>query len=570
MRGQSKAPPARPTPPVPPRATPPEPATAPDIVVPPFGVSVRPAIAPRVIMSPSALMDIEMQADALAMQMQSQMQSGAWSESLRSSLESSVMASTRDALRSSAFAVDIAKQSAEAAMAGVASAVDGLAWDVIPRIAPSLSVSGFGGRSFRTEAPPAWQSSDPADSLYREARKALSSDAYRRAADLFKRIRDQYPKSTYTPDAPYWEAFALQRLGTQTDLNKALEALEMQQEKFPRAATRGDASALRTRIEGQLARNGDQTAVESLIRRTQNATSDGCPRAQDDERVDALNAVARIDAEKALPILKKVLARREPCTQQLRRTAVWLIASQKQPEAAGILLNVAKTDPDKDVREQAVFWMANVPTEEATTMLIDLAKKSDDLDMQKRALYALSRSKSPRAATTLREIALDANADVDLRGTAMSWYMNGPGRTADDPMNFLKEMYGKADSRELKTSVLESIGRRKTDDARAFLVEVAQNPKESMEVRRSAIWSLRSSGATSAQLAQIYDRGGDVEVRKQVIGVLGGLRDNAGVDKLLDIARNEKNVDLRKQALTYLSRSKDPRALQLFQEIIDR
>lgn len=48
------------------------------------------------------------------------------------------------------------------------------------------------------------------------------------------------------------------------------------------------------------------------------------------------------------------------------------------------------------------------------------------------------------------------------------------------------------------------------------------------------------------------------------------IKDNGGVDKLIDIVRNEKNVELRKQALNSLSRSKDPRVIALYAEIIDR
>ncbi len=424
--------------------------------------------------------------------------------------------------------------------------------------------------SYRSAAPSAWAADDPADSLYREARKALSSDAYRRAADLFRRIRDTYPKSTYTPDAPYWEAFALHRLGGDADLRRALEALEMQQEKFPKASTRGDATSLRTRVEGMLARNGDATAIALLAARASNATRDGCPRAQDDERIDALNAVAQMDPEAALPILKRVIARREPCTQQLRRTAVWLVASKRQAEAASILMTVAKSDPDKEVREQAVFWMANVPTEEATSMLIELAKKGDDLELRKRAVYSLSRSKSPRAASTLREIILDSNVDVELRSEALNSYMTGPGRTADDALSFLKDAYGRADDNRFRQRVLYTVAQRRNDESRAFLVDVAQNAKESLEIRRIAISSLSNAGITAQQVAQIYDRSPEVDLRKQVMATLMSLKDNAGLDKMLDIGRNEKNVELRKQALSLMSRSKDPRVMALFAEIIEK
>src|SRR5207249_10328290 len=55
---------------------------------------------------------------------------------------------------------------------------------------------------------------DVADSLYRAARQALNSNQYSRAAELFGSIRDRYPRSTYVPDAYYWQAFALYRPGS--------------------------------------------------------------------------------------------------------------------------------------------------------------------------------------------------------------------------------------------------------------------------------------------------------------------------------------------------------------------
>lgn len=522
----------------------------------------------------------------------------------------------REASRAARAGAEAARAGMEAARMSMNIDRDALRADVrssIASIAPMVEMSALAAvdgvvnltgltglsmsrsRGYRTEAPEAWAQADPADSLYREARKALSSDAYRKAADMFNQIWRRYPNSTYTPDAYYWQAFALQRLGGDQNIAEALATLETQAQKFPKAATRGDAAALRARMEGVLARRGDQAMASTLMGRAESATRDGCPRANDDERIDALNAVTQMDADKAMPILKKVLARREACTQQLRRTAVYLVASRKQPEAAEILMNVAKSDPDKEVREQAVFWMANVPTDEATGMLIDLARRGDDLDLRKRAVYALSRSKQPRAATTLREIALDGNSPMELRGDAMQWYMSGAGRSADENMSFLKDMYGKSDEQQLKMRVLSQIASRRTEESRDFLVALATNQRESMDARRTAVSMLSSVGFSSvrvttggqvssagagtnaasganivAQLTTIYDKSPDLEIRRQVLSSLGSMRDNAGIDKLIDVARNEKNLELRKAAVSMLTRTKDPRALALLQEIIDR
>ena len=148
--------------------------------------------------------------------------------------------------------------------------------------------------------------------------------------------------------------------------------------------------------------------------------------------------------------------------------------------------------------------------------------------------------------------------------------MSGPGRTAEDATSFLKEVYGRADELRFKQRVLQIISNRRTDESRAWLIDIAQNSKESMEIRRLAISSLYGSGVTGAQLGQIYDRGGDLEIRKHVIALLSSLKDNGGLDKLLEIGRSEKNPELRKTIIAYLGRSKDPRAVALILEIIEK
>lgn len=452
-------------------------------------------------------------------------------------------------------------------------------------------------RGYRTMAPEPWDAQDPADSLYRDARRALSSDAYQRAAELFRQIRQKYPRSSYAADAPYWEAFALQRLGGESNLRLAQDVLGLQQREYPRAATRGDAAALNARIEGMLGRRGDVFAAQALRGRAERAASDSCPAAEEDERVAALNAVAQMDAERAMPILQRVLARRELCTQQLRRTAVWLVARQKSPEAASLLMSAARTDPDREVREQAVFWLANVPTDEAVTMLVELARNGDDLDLRKRAVYALSRSRSEKALATLREVASDTKTPDELRMEAFGWYLRAAQPSTADRLPFLKTMYASASTDGMKQTVLRSVASVRGEEARAFLVGLALNERESFDVRRSAVLFLERLGGLAAvtrlpngrdsvpttsatrageftaivrALWQVYEKTEELELRRQVLSSLSRVGDNAGTDKLIEVARTEKNPELRRVAISALSRSKDPRAIELLQEIINK
>ena len=89
--------------------------------------------------------------------------------------------------------------------------------------------------------PAAWLQGDPADSVYRAARAALDRRDYRQAAELFAQLPSRFPRSGYAADAYYWRAFSLYRVGGTAQLHEALAALDTQRDRFPKAATKGDA-----------------------------------------------------------------------------------------------------------------------------------------------------------------------------------------------------------------------------------------------------------------------------------------------------------------------------------------
>ena len=136
-----------------------------------------------------------------------------------------------------------------------------------------LMALGNRGTPALTEAlpPAAWLQGDPADSLYRAARQALDRRDYRQAAELFAQVPARFPRSGYAADAYYWRAFSLYRVGGTTQLRAALAALDTQRERFPKAATKGDAKALASRIQGELARQGDPTAAAMVTEAAEDA-----------------------------------------------------------------------------------------------------------------------------------------------------------------------------------------------------------------------------------------------------------------------------------------------------------
>jgi len=466
--------------------------------------------------------------------------------------------------------------------------------------------------------PAAWALQDPADSLYRAAREALTRDEYRRAAELFREIPIRYPSSTYAGDALYWEAFARYRLGTEDDLRHAMQALQRQAAGYPRAATRGDAQTLMVRINAALAQRGDVVAAEAVARKAAEeierqseiqqriaeaireaqetareaqreaqeamreaqrealasvtvrggrgeARDPSCPEdPQREVRIAALNALVQLDAESALPILKQVLERKDPCSADLRRNALLVVSRTESPEAEAILLEAARGDPDPGVRERAVRSLANVETETAVAALEEILRGSAELEVQRAALSAIHRQESERAGRILREFAQRDDIQPELREQAIRFI--GRRGTVEDA-EFLRQLFH-ASGPEAKLWIVSALGDMEIEGNQRWLLDIARSSDEPSEVRARAIYEAGTHGASIEELVMLYGAMPEKELRSRLISVYARRREMAAVDKLIDIARRETDTELRTRAITALARSGDPRVAQVLQEII--
>jgi hypothetical protein len=103
------------------------------------------------------------------------------------------------------------------------------------------------------------------------------------------------------------------------------------------------------------------------------------------------------------------------------------------------------------------------------------------------------------------------------------------------------------------------------------LLRVARDPKVPEETRRQAVfWLGQAAGeaATKGLDSIAVDDRGDIEIRKQAVFALSQRPREEGVPALIRIARTNPHPELRKQALFWLGQSEDPRALELFEEVL--
>jgi HEAT repeat protein len=446
------------------------------------------------------------------------------------------------------------------------------------------------------------------DSLWKAGKYAIADEEWDKAVDIFARVRSRFPKSAYVGDSYYWQAFALYNKGSNSARRQAVNLLDRQLDEHESSRTFGDAKALRTRIQGQLARGGDEASAAAISKIATDAVAIGlgaasralegvaagasagagpgvgagssarassrasnqsgrCREDEDDERVMALNALLQMNSDDALPLLKQVLAKRGDCSEILRRKAVFLVSQKRGSEAADILMDVAKNDPDRETQENAVFWLSSVAGDRSVTLLEQILKTSRDEEIQKKAIFSLQNSNRPRAYEVLRDYASRDDVSSELRMDAIFWLGQ---RRSEDNATFLKQLFARSKNHEVQDKIIFSLSQQHTASNNQFLLDQAMNQSLSMELRKSALfWAGQSGAADVAQLSSVYDKATDVEFKEQVIFVLQQKgRNTAAIDKLIDIARNDKNRDLRSKAVFWLGQSRDPRVIKLLQDII--
>ena len=442
--------------------------------------------------------------------------------------------------------------------------------------------------------PEPWAQQDPADSLYRSARRALNRNQYARAAELFEAIQKRYPRSTYVADSFYWQAFALYRAGQDDGLRAARAALFTQATRFPKASTHHDAEVLLRRVQGELAKRGDRDADEWLRRdadriappepdaaevpepaetpeppepgdRSRGSSCDD----ESDVRIAAIQGLMNMDAERAVPILKAVLARRDAGSVCLRRKAVWLVSQKRSPETSAILLSAVRSDPDREVREQAVFWLSQVPGDETVAALDSILRDpKTDPEIQDKAIFALSQHRSARAGTILRAFAERRDAPSELREKAIFWL--GQNRSAENAQ-FLKDLFKKLENDDLREKVIFSLSQMGGTDNYRWLMDIALDPNQNIEIRKKALfWAGQGHSVDVADLVRLYDSMKDREMREQLIFVYSQRREDAALDKLFDIGKTDPDRELRKKAIFWIGQSRSPRAAQYLQDLINQ
>jgi HEAT repeat protein len=163
-------------------------------------------------------------------------------------------------------------------------------------------------------------------------------------------------------------------------------------------------------------------------------------------------------------------------------------------------------------------------------------------------------------------VAARENASKDVRDQAIFWIGQSRG---DDNAEFLRALYGKLRDKDLKDKVIFSLAQQRNAENQRWLVDLAMNEREQMDVRKNALfWAGQQGGVSVADLKSLYDRVKDREMKEQVIFDLSQPRGAESADALMEIDKNDCDKELRSKALFWLGQGRDPRVPKFLEDMV--
>jgi len=285
-----------------------------------------------------------------------------------------------------------------------------------------------------------------------------------------------------------------------------------------------------------------------------------------------LPAVLADSAQVSAGLLR--LAQNRELARAIRRSALsWLgremetlDATESRRVSAAVVAIAADAAEPIQVRQSAVSVLAR--TEQADLAALTRMATGDDPWLREAALQALASSGDPRARDFLRAQLADANLPEKLRVTVI----RGIGREYATPRDaeLLRTRYASLTSVGSKRAVLSVLGEMGGTTNLQWTLGVATDPDTPAELRSQAAAAAQKAGATTAQLYKLYETAVDRRAKEAAVNALFRSGDRDAMDRLVQIARTETDMSVRRSVINRLGRSEDPRVRDMLKELVER
>ena len=220
--------------------------------------------------------------------------------------------------------------------------------------------------------------------------------------------------------------------------------------------------------------------------------------------------------------------------------------------------------------DRATFAIALHDDARVESILTELIRGPVTEPIRSRAIYWLGYTPESAAKNTF--LAEIARNQQEW-GDARQQAMSALGMSRSAAtLPLLENLYETMTARELKRRALGGIARNDNrDGAATYLIHVAETEKE-LELRKSAISSLgRVAGEKSlGALTNTLDSDSETEIQKQAVMAISRRPRDEAIPILIRTARSHPKMQVRKVAIQALGQTGDERAVAFFRELLGK
>jgi HEAT repeat protein len=330
--------------------------------------------------------------------------------------------------------------------------------------------------------------------------------------------------------ALYWKAYAQARIGRRPD---ALASLGELRKSFPSSRWLNEAQALETEIRQD---SGQAPTPEKA--------------GDDDLKLMALNGLLNSDAERAVPMIEKLL--QGNASLRVKDRALFVLSQDDSPAARALIARLARGQ-NPHLQSKALKYLGMSGDEESKKVLAEVYSASTDVEVKRTILksFMIAGDEARVLAAAKTEKAPELRREAIRQLGVMSAHAG------------IWELYRTEASVDLKKDMIQALF---VGDASDKLLELARN-EPNLELRRAAIRNLGLMSETGPALLSIYAKETSRELKEDVIQALF-VQDNAKA--LVGLARSEKDPELRKEMVEKLSHMDAKESMDYLLEILNK
>jgi HEAT repeat protein len=235
-------------------------------------------------------------------------------------------------------------------------------------------------------------------------------------------------------------------------------------------------------------------------------------------------------------------------------------------------IRIYSEDCQLDAGGLPFLWLSDVRPAESVALLTTFVK---DGNFESRgenrngnnALTAIAFQSDPAAERALESFVATDQPEYLRRQTAF-WLGAARGKSGSA---LLKRMARQDPSERVRDQVTFALTQSKEPEALDELIRMAREDA-STHVRGQALFWLGQKAGKKAvgALGEAIENDPNTEIKKKAVFALTQLPHEEGVPMLIQVARTNKNPEVRKQAMFWLGQSRDPRALEFFEEVLKK